>query len=118
VVNAGGVDILDLLPLCDVVITDYSAVAFEACVLDLPVFFWVYDIDDYQREHGLNIDLLREAPGLASRDLDAIASRIESDDSDPLAMRSFKQRYVPATDGRCTERIADVILDSLNSTGA
>ena len=47
VVNACGVDVLELLPLSDVVITDYSAVAFEAAVLDKPLYFYVFDIDEY-----------------------------------------------------------------------
>jgi len=113
VVNAGGVDVLDLLPLCDVVITDYSAVAFEACVLDLPVFFWVYDIDEYSRAHGLNIDLLAEFPEATSRDLEALASHIDAGVLDPGSTLTLRQRYVTAADGRCTERIADVIMTNL-----
>ncbi len=75
VVNASGVDVLDLLPLCDAVITDYSAVAFEAAVLDKPIYFFLYDFEEYEREHGLNVDLFAEMPGVTSRDLSPIAER-------------------------------------------
>jgi len=110
VVNACGVNILDLLPLSDVVITDYSAVAFEACVLDKPLFFYVFDIDDYSNEHGLNIDLFAEMDGAVSRDLDEIAARIEAADYDMGLVEKLKARYVSVTDGSCTRRIAEVVL--------
>jgi CDP-ribitol ribitolphosphotransferase len=115
VVYAGDVDILDLLPLCDVVITDYSAVAFEACVVDLPVFFWVYDIDDYAAAHGLNIDPLAEMPEAASRDLGELAARIESGERHVEVTRMLKERYVSAPPG-CTGRIADVVIEAMENS--
>ncbi len=117
VVQAGGVDILDLLPLCDVVITDYSAVAFEACVLGLPVFFWVYDIDQYEAAHGLNIDPLVEWPQVSSRDLGVLADRIEGGVRYPDVTRALAERYVSAAPG-CTGRIAQAILDRVNGVDA
>ena len=114
VVNAGEIDILDLLPLCDVVITDYSAVAFEACVLDLPVFFWVYDIDEYVRAHGLNIDVLAEMPQVSSRDLEELAGRIDARDRYPEVTRMLKDRYASAPAG-CTGRIADLIFEAIGT---
>ena len=35
---------LDLLKISDYIITDYSAVAFEASILNKPLYFYVYDI--------------------------------------------------------------------------
>jgi CDP-ribitol ribitolphosphotransferase len=113
-VHAGDVDILDLLPLCDVVITDYSAVAFEACVVDLPVFFWAYDIDEYEAENGLNIDPLAELPEVSSRDLGELARRIEAGERHPDLTRMLKERYVSALPG-CTGRIADVIARAIGN---
>jgi CDP-ribitol ribitolphosphotransferase len=114
VVHAGDVDILDLLPLCDVVITDYSAVAFEACVVDLPVFFWVYDIDEYEAANGLNIGPLVEMPEASSRDLEELAGRIEAGERHPDVTRMLKERYVSAPPG-CTGRIADVIFEAIGN---
>jgi len=113
VVNAGGVDILDILPLSDVVITDYSAVAFEAAVLDKPLYFYVFDIDDYMREHGLNVDVLAEMDGVASRDLDTIGKLIESGSYDRAPLQTLKERYLSVAGGGCTQRIAAVVVDHL-----
>jgi CDP-ribitol ribitolphosphotransferase len=111
VVDATGVSVLDLLPLCDVVITDYSAVAFEACVLDKPVYFYVYDIDRYRHDCGLNIDPLAEFGAIASRDIADIGRLIDAETYDDTPLRRLKNGYVPAADGSCTARIAEMVLD-------
>ena len=63
---APGLSTIDLLELADCVITDYSAVTFEAALLGKPVFFYVPDIDIYRESPGLNID-----PGLLFSDFTA-----------------------------------------------
>jgi CDP-ribitol ribitolphosphotransferase len=112
VVNASDVDVLDLLPLCDAVITDYSAVAFEAAVLDKPIYFFLYDFEEYEREHGLNVDLFAEMPGATYRDLGPIAERIDTGVYDPELVRRLAERYVSVRDGSCTRQIAAVVLGS------
>jgi CDP-ribitol ribitolphosphotransferase len=118
VIDASGVDVLDLLPVSDVVITDYSAVAFEAAVLDKPLYFFVFDLDTYSVEHGLNIDLLAEMPHATSRDIEEIARWIDSGGYDHGSLRSFKSHYVPVTDGGCTRRIVELIFDRLGRPDA
>ena len=39
----------DLLKIADYIITDYSAVAFEASILDKPIYFYLYDIGNYKK---------------------------------------------------------------------
>ena len=115
VVNAGGIDVLDLLPLCSAVITDYSAVAFEAAVIDLPVYFYVYDNDAYARDCGLNIDPLVEMPEASSRDIGEIADRIEAGEDHAEITRSMKARYASAPAG-CAGRIADTIIETIRAS--
>jgi len=95
VVNASGVDILDLLPLC---------------VLRKPLYFYVYDLDEYAAEHGLNIDLLAEMPGVTSRDLDQLAVLIDAGEYDRALLQRLTERYVAVSDGTCTSRIAELVL--------
>jgi len=113
VVLASGIDIARLLPICDVLITDYSAVAFEALVLGKPVYFWVYDIDDYRESHGLNIDPLVELPESSSREIVDIARRIAQGHYDTRAARRFAELYVPQS-ASCTRRIVELIAAGLD----
>jgi CDP-glycerol glycerophosphotransferase (TagB/SpsB family) len=41
------VDLNDLLPLCDVLVTDYSSVAFDFLLLDRPIVYFLPDHDRY-----------------------------------------------------------------------
>lgn len=63
-----GITTLDLLELVDCVITDYSAVAFEAGYVKTGVYFYVPDVNDYRQSPGLNIDPLKDLPGCSSAD--------------------------------------------------
>lgn len=56
---ARGVVTIDLLEFADTVVTDYSAVAFEAAVLGKPVKFFTPDLERYQASPGLNISPIK-----------------------------------------------------------
>lgn len=118
VIDATGIDVLDLLPMCDAVVTDYSAVAFEAACIEKPVYFYVYDIDEYRSAPGLNIDPLVEMPTMAFTDIAPIATRIREGHHDVEAVRAFCERYGPPGDRACTPRIAESIIDHVPSDRA
>ena len=62
---------IDVLSWVDYVVTDYSAVAFEAAVASKKVLFYVPDIEEYRRSPGLNVDPLEEYPQLSFKDADS-----------------------------------------------
>jgi CDP-glycerol glycerophosphotransferase (TagB/SpsB family) len=115
IVNAGGVDVLDLLPLCSAVITDYSAVAFEAAVIGVPAYFYVYDIDDYRDALGLNIDPLIDLSQASSRDIGELADRIDAGDRHPEVTQRLMEGYASAPSG-CAARIADRIIRAMEAS--
>lgn len=54
----------DLYIITDILITDYSSVMFDYAVLDRPMLFFTYDLDEYRDKlRGFNIDIEKEAPG-------------------------------------------------------
>lgn len=71
-----GVSSIDLLHFADHVVTDYSAIAFEAGLLQKPVWFYVPDIEEYRLSPGLNIDPLIEFPRGAFSDPKVLAKGI------------------------------------------
>jgi CDP-ribitol ribitolphosphotransferase len=114
VVNAGAFDILDVLPVCDAVITDYSAVAFESVVMDVPVYFFVYDIDQYVDDCGLNIDPLSEMPQATSREIGPLADNIDAGETHPEVTGMLRERYACAPAG-ASDRIAERICDRMRT---
>ena len=115
VIDASGVDVVDLILLANAVITDYSAVALEVCSAGRPLYFYVYDIDDYSAAHGLNLNPLLDVAEMSSRDIGEIAVRVAAHDYNVESVRSFCERYGPPVDGGCTRRIADMVISRLSA---
>ena len=108
-----GASTIDLLGLADCVITDYSAVAFEAGIISKPVFFYVPDIDVYRSSPGLNIDPLAEYPNVSSKDAAELMSLVAQHTGDSGAIEQdsafaamIDRDFAPLLDGKCTARIA------------
>ncbi|RLG58864.1 hypothetical protein DRN87_06250 [Candidatus Geothermarchaeota archaeon] len=55
--NKLGISIYDILPSIDCLITDYSSIYFDYLLLDRPIIFHIYDIEDYFKSRGFIIDL-------------------------------------------------------------
>jgi len=102
--------IYELLKIADYIITDYSAVVFEACIIDKPVFFYLYDKEEYQESRGLNIDLKKEMPNSTFSDAKSIMNVIENDQYHDKELKEFKERYIETTDSCNTERIVKFIV--------
>lgn len=64
------VDIYPILPLTDILITDYSSIAFDFLFLNRPIIFFPYDLE-YYRDHdrGLIFDYEEYTPGPKAYDL-------------------------------------------------
>ena len=106
------INIFDLYKLCDIIITDYSSASLEACVLDKPIYFYVYDIDEYKEDPGLYIDLFEEMPNCTSREFDQIMNWIKQDEYDIDWVREYKNTYFHIDlSQNCTKALAEFILE-------
>ena len=99
----------ELLTVADAVITDYSAIAFEAALLRKKLYFFLYDIEEYIGNRGLNIDLLREMPHLSATDIDGLIETIGRD-YDAAERDAFCAKYIETADTDNTARIVDYLL--------
>jgi CDP-ribitol ribitolphosphotransferase len=70
---------IDLLKIADYVITDYSAITFEAALLHRKVVFYVPDIKAYRLSPGLNIDPEQQFPAISFKDAASLANFIRDD---------------------------------------
>ncbi|MBQ9003416.1 MAG: CDP-glycerol glycerophosphotransferase family protein [Eggerthellaceae bacterium] len=59
-------NVSDALLDCDVVVTDYSSLVYEAYLLGKPAYFYVPDIDSYRVSPGVNFDPVELAPALCA----------------------------------------------------
>lgn len=101
---------LDLITISDYVITDYSAIAIEAAVLNKKTYYYVFDYKEYERNNGINIDLFKEMPGCVFKDINELAKAIESNKYDVSLLKKYKNKYLPKKLGKSAELIASLII--------
>lgn len=109
--------VLDWLSVADAVITDYSAVTYEATLRDIPLVFWPYDIEDYTEARGLAVDYAAEVPGpIVGSATEAVETALSIGEPDYRAFRSKHLSFVtdsegalPAEPPACADRIIDAL---------
>ena len=102
---------LQLLSVADFVITDYSAVAIEAAVLDKPIYLYVYDYLEYSKSPGVNVDLYKELPGYVFEDANKLFKVLSKKKYDLEVLKKFKKKYVCNVNGDVTKRLARFIIE-------
>lgn len=103
-------DSIDMLFVSDYVITDYSAIAFEAAFLNIPTFFFIYDIEKYKKNRGLFINMTNEeVSGFISTRPNEIIKAIEENIYDLSKVKNFKKKYVSNTNGNSTKYIVKLL---------
>ena len=104
---------MDILSICDVMITDYSAVTYEAALKEIPLVFYAFDIDDYIDGRDFYIDYRKEIPGPVCRSADEVMEIIGADRWDREWVKAFADRFI---EGRadCTGKMGQYLLDRIN----
>lgn len=100
---------LALTAACSVMITDYSSVIYDACLLDVPMVFYCPDIKEYERGFYLKFpdDLPGETVTKAENLLDALRRAKENPPVERI--QKFRNGQMSACDGHSTERAVELI---------
>lgn len=92
----------EMLTITDKLISDYSCVIYEAGILNIQLYFYNYDIKNYEVVRGLALDY-NELPGYSEKS----AKELINDFEKPYDMKYLKQfikKYVANTKN-CTDKI-------------
>ncbi len=100
---------LDLTAASDVLITDYSSVIYDACLLDVPTVFYCPDYKEYER--GFYLDFPDGLPGEMISQSENLLETIRNAKENPPADRieKFRSEQMEACDGHATERAVKLI---------
>lgn len=100
-----------LLSIADICITDYSSIAFEYAIMERPLVFFAYDLDDYLDKRGMYYDYDEITPGPICKTNEEMIDYIQHIDErfDKQQVIDFKKKYVGACDGHATERTIALI---------
>lgn len=100
----------ELLLISDILITDYSSIMIEFALLNRPIIFFAYDLDNYlNNERGFYLDYKHDLPGplvYNSRQLIDCISK----GADKSKLESFVQLQFGEIDGESSRRIVDFAL--------
>lgn len=102
---------IEMFAAADYVIADYSAVIYEAALMNKPLFFYTYDMEEYQGNRDFYIDYQAEMPGAISTDAGEIFHAIAEGRYDMERVENFAQKYVEIRQN-CTEDLVKKIWKS------
>lgn len=103
----------DLIKIADYIITDYSILSIEASILEKPIFLYLYDLDEYNQNRGLNIDLNKELKTFTRKSFNDIMKKIENNDWDINEIIKYKEKYIEVDTSNTIEKLTDFILNLL-----
>ena len=104
---------VELLAAADYLVTDYSAIAIEAAVLNVPTCYYVYDYEEYHSKNGMNIDLFETMPDCVFREPKELMECIAEGRYNYAALEAYRKKYLPENLGTSTEQIVNLIMDNM-----
>lgn len=112
VIDASGLDdITPLYTVADLLITDYSSVFFDYANLKRPMYFYMYDLEDYADNiRGFYIDI-NELPGPIIQEEDELIKAIKAGDwSYDDKYKAFNEKYNYLDDAFASKRVVDILI--------
>jgi len=104
---------LDCLLACDVFISDYSAMIYEAAVAGKPIALYAYDLGDYVGNRGFYMDYQGEMPVEPHRTAKDVLKQIDDEAWDGEIIKMFSTRYIEDREEN-TKALADWLYERMN----
>lgn len=105
-------DIAWLYLVSDMLITDYSSVMFDYSLLERPMLFFAYDLEDYKENlRGFYFDFVNDIPGPISKDTDQLIRDIKEYNTNNWKekYKIYHDKFNSIDDGHASQKIIDVI---------
>lgn len=104
---------VEWLRICDKLITDYSAMAFEAAILERDLYIYQPDVNSYEQNVGLNVDLHTEAIAeYVCKTEGQLFEKIRQPYKRE-AITMFRDKYIEVELCNCTAKLCDFIAKLL-----
>lgn len=104
---------MEFIHVADAVITDYSAIAYEVAIVNKPIYFYVYDFEQYTHNRDFYLDFKNEMPGVISKNADEILKSIYEGIFYEQKEKEFVKRYIEESDESYTKKLAYMIIRDL-----
>ncbi|MFM5071082.1 CDP-glycerol glycerophosphotransferase family protein [Aeromonas veronii] len=109
------IDTNKILAIVDVLITDYSSIAFDFLPTLKPVIYYAYDLNEYLTERGLYI-ALDELPGSVCYTIDELSKELPNAVNFKASKAYIKavNEYCAFEDGLSSKRVVDLVFLGIN----
>ncbi|MGM8364823.1 CDP-glycerol glycerophosphotransferase family protein [Virgibacillus sp. W0181] len=98
-----------LLTITDILITDYSSIPFEFSLLNKPMIFYAYDIEEYSKARGFWETYEELVPGPIAKTTDALIQIIKENNYDIDKISKFAAEWNEYSVGRSTKNLIKTI---------
>ena len=108
-------DMYEILAGCDAFMTDYSSAAFDAAVMEIPIFLYCDDYDTYEQERGKLLWDLSKLPFLLADNNEQLINDIMSFDEKNYGkqiINLFVENNVQE-DGKASEKVVKKIMEGM-----
>lgn len=101
-------DLDTLLMAADILITDYSSVIFDYCLLEKPMIFYAYDLDTFSHGgRGFYEDYKTYVPGKIAVNMEELIHILKENSYDMERIHQFKLLNYDYLDGLSTQRLVN-----------
>ena len=101
----------DLMVVSDYLITDYSSIPFEYAILEKPMIFYPYDLEEYGENPGIWTQYEEIVPGPVAYRTEEIIHFIETDEFDIEKYQDFKEKWNEYSKGMSSENMVRYLLN-------
>lgn len=109
-------DINELYAVSNILITDYSSVFFDYAILKRPIYFYMYDLNDYMKNlRGFYLDINKDLPGKIIIDENKLLTLIKENEKylkeNEKELKKFNNIYNNLQDGQCCKKVIEILLN-------
>lgn len=115
IVDVSSENINDLLHLSDVLVTDYSSVIYEYALLNRPILFYAFDMDEYKINRGFHWDFEENAPGKICRTFNELMESLKQLSFNQSSIEKFKNFAFDHLDRQGCARFYDFLNSILDN---
>ena len=104
-------DIYPLLKYVDILVSDYSSIVYDFLLLNKPIIFYNYDIDEYKKNVSLLFDYDEFSPGIKVKNQDELENSFSKKDEYREKREEIKNLFFDKIAQRvCSKNIIDNII--------
>lgn len=104
-------DINDLYIISDLLVTDYSSVFFDYANLNRPMYFYMFDLEEYADElRGFYFDIHETMPGDIIQNEEELLQKMKDGSYDYQKLADFNAKFNAWQDGKASQRVIDWVF--------